>query len=252
MKRKPLVVANWKMHGQQAWIEGFVSEFVRAQGPLQHGEVVLCPPFVFLAQLQAALKKTQIGVGAQNVHGAEQGPFTGEVSAPMLKEFDCTHVIVGHSERRTLFGETDATVAARFAAALRGGLVPILCVGENAAERQSGITEQKVREQLDAVVDFAGPAAFANAVVAYEPVWAIGTGNTATPAQAQAVHAFIRDYLCALDGAEGEGVRILYGGSVRGDNAARLASEPDIDGALVGGASMAVRDFLAICAGFNV
>jgi triosephosphate isomerase len=170
----------------------------------------------------------------------------------MLKEFDCTHVIVGHSERRTLFGETDATVAARFAAAIRGGLVPILCVGENAAERQSGITEQKVREQLDAVVDFAGPAAFANAVVAYEPVWAIGTGNTATPAQAQAVHAFIRDYLCALDGAEGEGVRILYGGSVRGDNAARLASEPDIDGALVGGASMAVRDFLAICAGFNV
>jgi len=186
------------------------------------------------------------------VHGAEQGPFTGEVSAPMLKEFDCTHVIVGHSERRTLFGETDATVAARFAAALRGGLVPILCVGENAAERQSGITEQKVREQLDAVVDFAGPAAFANAVVAYEPVWAIGTGNTATPAQAQAVHAFIRDYLCALDGAEGEGVRILYGGSVRGDNAARLASEPDIDGALVGGASMALKDFLAICAGFNV
>lgn len=252
MKRKPLVVANWKMHGQRAWIEGFVREFVRAQGTPQHGEVVLCPPFVFLAQLQDALKKTHISLGAQNVHGAEQGPFTGEVSAPMLKEFDCTHVIVGHSERRTLFGETDATVAARFAAAMKGGLVPVLCVGENSAERQAGITEQKVREQLDAVVDFAGPSAFANAVVAYEPVWAIGTGNTATPAQAQAVHGFIRDYLRAIDSDNCENVRILYGGSVRGDNAARLAAEPDIDGALVGGASMAVKDFLAICAGFNV
>jgi triosephosphate isomerase len=239
MKRKPLVVANWKMHGQQAWIEGFVSEFVRAQGPLQHGEVVLCPPFVFLAQLQAALKKTLIGVGAQNVHGAEQGPFTGEVSAPMLKEFDCTHVIVGHSERRTLFGETDATVAARFAAALRGGLVPILCVGENAAERQSGITEQKVREQLDAVVDFAGPAAFANAVVAYEPVWAIGTGKTATPEDAQEVCAAIREEVENIGSPEiASNMRILYGGSVKSSNIVEIMKKADVDGALIGGASL--------------
>lgn len=252
MKRKPLVVANWKMHGQKAWIEGFIREFMRALGPLDRGEVVLCPPFVFLAQLQDALRQTRVGLGAQNVHSAEQGAFTGEVSAPMLKELDCSHVIVGHSERRTLFGESDAAVAARFTAAVKGGLVPILCVGENAAERHSGATEERVRAQLDAVTELAGIAAFTQAVIAYEPVWAIGTGNTATPAQAQAVHAFIRSYLAGHDEDVAARVRILYGGSVRADNAARLAAEPDIDGALVGGASMVVKDFLAICAGFGI
>ena len=252
MKRQPLVVANWKMHGQKAWIEGFMREFAPGLGPLDHGEVVVCPPFVYLAQLQDALRQTRVRLGAQNVHSAEQGAFTGEVSASMLKEFGCSHVIVGHSERRTLFGESDAEVAARFAAAVRGGLVPLLCVGENAAERESGATEQRVRSQLDVVVERAGIAAFGTSVIAYEPVWAIGTGNTATPAQAQAVHAFIRSYLASHDQDVAARTRILYGGSVRADNAARLAAEPDIDGALVGGASMAVKDFLAICAGFGV
>ncbi len=252
MKRKPLVVANWKMHGQKAWIESFMREFAPGLGPLDHGEVVVCPPFVYLAQLQDALRQTHVGLGAQNVHSAEQGAYTGEVSAPMLREFGCSHVIVGHSERRTLFGESDADVAARFIAATKGGLVPLLCVGENAAERECSATEVRVRSQLDVVIERAGIAAFNNAVIAYEPVWAIGTGNTATPAQAQAVHAFIRGYLASHDEAVALSTRILYGGSVRADNAVRLAAEPDIDGALVGGASMAVKDFLAICAGFGV
>jgi triosephosphate isomerase (TIM) len=251
MKRTPLIVANWKLHGQKAWIESFVKGFLGSRQRALQCEVVLCPPYVYLAQLQELLRTAAVSLGAQNLHSAEQGAFTGEVSAPMLLEFGCTHVVVGHSERRTLFGETDATVAAKFNAARQAGLVPILCIGENAGERDAGVTEVTVQKQLDAVLGLYGVAAFANAVIAYEPVWAIGTGNTATPAQAQAVHGFIRNYLASFSSEVAEKVQILYGGSVKADNADKLATERDIDGALVGGASLDASDFLAICAGFS-
>ncbi len=254
MKRTPLVVANWKMHGQKAWIESFIQSFIGefcGSRQEQQCEVVLCPPHVFLAQVQALVQSSVVKLGAQNLHSENKGPFTGEVSAPMLQEFGCTHVVVGHSERRTLFGETDSDVAAKFNAACQAGLVPILCVGENAQERQAEVTEVVVQRQLDAVLKQHGIAAFAKAVIAYEPVWAIGTGNTATPAQAQDVHRFIRKYLAGFSRDIAEKVKILYGGSVKADNAIMLAGESDIDGALVGGASMNVKDFLAICAGFS-
>ena len=251
MKRIPLVIANWKMHGQIEWIQHYIHEFVKALGTPGQCEMVLCPPFVYLQQLTTLLKNTRVGVGAQNLHDSEQGAFTGEVSAPMLKELGCSYVVVGHSERRRLFAETDAVVAAKFAAARLNSLVPILCVGENEAERSGGVTERVVQRQLDAVLHFCGIDAFAGGVIAYEPVWAIGTGVTATPAQAQAVHGFIRNYVASLSPASASEMRILYGGSVRAGNAAELAHEPDVDGALVGGASLVAKEFLAICAGFN-
>jgi triosephosphate isomerase (TIM) len=251
MKRTPLVVANWKMHGQLEWIESYIHELVKALDRPGQCEIVLCSPFVYLPQLKGLLRGTRLGSGAQNLHDSELGAFTGEVSAPMLKEFGCSHVVVGHSERRRLFGETDAMVASKFAAARRSSLIPILCVGENESERDAGITERVVRRQLDAVLQLCGMDAFAGAVIAYEPVWAIGTGVTATPDQAQAVHGFIRSYVASKSGASAGSLRILYGGSVKAGNAAELAQEQDVDGALVGGASLVVKDFLAICAGFN-
>lgn len=252
MKRMPLVVANWKMHGQKAWIESFSRDFVKGLGEgKRFCETVLCPPYVYLGQLQQALQTTAVKLGAQNLYSVDQGPFTGEVSAPMLLEFGCSYVVIGHSERRTLFGETDSVVVAKFRAARQAGLVPILCIGENEAERQSGTTAAVVKRQLDAVLDAQGIDAFANVVIAYEPVWAIGTGKTATPAQAQDVHRFVREYLAGYSADIAMKTRILYGGSVKADNAGMLAKEADIDGALVGGASMNVNDFLAICAGFD-
>ncbi len=251
MKRTPLVVANWKMHGQSEWIKHYIHEFVKAVGKPGQCEIVLCPPFVYLSQLQVLLRETGLGMGAQNLHDSEQGAFTGEVSGPMLKEIGCSYVVVGHSERRRLFGETDAQVAAKFAAARLYSLVPILCVGENEAERAAGTTERIVQRQLDAVLHVCGIDAFAGAVIAYEPVWAIGTGVTATPAQAQAAHGFIRNYIASHSEASAGSMRILYGGSVRAGNAAELAQQQDVDGALVGGASLAAKEFLAICAGFT-
>ncbi len=251
MKRIPLVIANWKMHGQIEWMQHYIHEFVKASGTPGQSEIVLCPPFVYLQQLKVLLRETEVGLGAQNLHDSEQGAFTGEVSAPMLKELGCSYVVVGHSERRRLFGETDAAVAAKFAAARLYSLVPILCVGENEAERAAGITERVVQRQLDAVLQSCGIDVFAGAVIAYEPVWAIGTGVTATPAQAQAVHGFIRNYIASLSPSSASSMRVLYGGSVRASNVAELAQEPDVDGALVGGASLVAKEFLAICAGFN-
>lgn len=210
-------------------------------------EVAVCPPFPYLAQVAGRLASSELALGAQNVSEHPQGAFTGEVSADMLADLGCAYVLVGHSERRSLYGETDAVVAAKFAAVQRAGMVPVLCVGETLAERESGATEVVVGRQLAAVIESLGVAALASAVVAYEPVWAIGTGVTASPAQAQAVHAAIRAQIAGLDAGIAGGVRILYGGSVKPQSAIDLFGQPDIDGGLIGGAALVAGDFLAIC-----
>lgn len=210
-------------------------------------ECAVCVPYPYLAQAQQELAKTEVSWGAQNLSEQVSGAFTGEVSAAMLKDFGCRYVIVGHSERRALYAEDDGLVAKKFKQALAGGLVPILCVGETLAQRESGQTTGVVAAQLDAVLDAAGVEVFAGAVVAYEPVWAIGTGLTASPAQAQAVHEGIRARLAARNAEVAAGVRVLYGGSVKAGNAVELFAMPDIDGALVGGASLVAEEFVAIC-----
>lgn len=214
-------------------------------------EVAVCAPYPYLAQVQAELAGTPIQWGAQSLSEHGSGAFTGEVSASMLGDFGCRYVLVGHSERRGLFGESDATVAAKFVAARQAGLVPVLCLGETLAERESGQTMVVVARQLAAVIDLAGVGALGAAVVAYEPVWAIGTGVTATPAQAQEVHAALRALVADKDAALAAGLQILYGGSVKPQNAAELFAQPDIDGGLIGGAALVADDFLAICQAAN-
>ena len=244
--RAKLVAGNWKMHGSLAENKALLEAVVSHGAELKDGCAV-CVPYPYLFQAQAALKGTGISWGAQNLSQHAKGAFTGEVSAAMLLDFGCRYVIVGHSERRSLYGEDDQAVAAKFVAAQKAGLTPILCVGESLQERETGITEQVVARQLDAVIEAAGVAALAKAVVAYEPVWAIGTGKTASPEQAQAVHAFIRAKVAGQSAAVAEGLVIQYGGSVKASNAAELFSMPDIDGGLIGGASLVAEDFIAIC-----
>jgi len=245
--RNKLIAGNWKMHGSLAANEALLRAIVAAQDTLSGRSCTVCAPFPYLVQVQSLLHGTSIGWGAQNLSEHEAGAYTGEVSGAMLKEFGCSYVIVGHSERRTLFGENDTTVAKKFLAAQRAGLVPILCVGETLAEREGGETERAVARQLDKVIELAGMAALSQAVLAYEPVWAIGTGRNATAEQAQAVHRFIRDRLTARDARGAQAIQILYGGSVKPSNAAQLLSQPDVDGGLIGGASLVAQDFLAIC-----
>lgn len=235
------------MHGSLAENRALLGALKPALGTLQGAGCGVCVPFPYLAQIQNELSGTAIAWGAQNVCEQPKGAFTGEVSASMLQDFGCTYAVVGHSERRSIYGESDELVAKKFMAAQAAGLVPVLCVGETLAERESGITEQVVARQLDAVINTAGVASLAKSVVAYEPVWAIGTGKTATPDQAQAVHAFIREKIAALDKFVADGLIIQYGGSVKAANAAELFSQPDIDGGLIGGASLAAEDFIAIC-----
>ncbi|WP_130458758.1 triose-phosphate isomerase [Azospira oryzae] len=246
--RQKLVVGNWKMHGGLAANRSLLQGVVAGvKGLAAAVECAVCVPYPYLAQVQQELAKTEMSWGAQNLSEQVSGAFTGEVSAAMLKDFGCRYVIVGHSERRALYGEDDGLVAKKFKQALAGGLVPILCVGETLAQRESGQTAEVVAAQLDAVLDAAGVEVFAGAVVAYEPVWAIGTGLTASPAQAQAVHEGIRARLAARNAEVAAGVRVLYGGSVKAGNAAELFAMPDIDGALVGGASLVAEEFVAIC-----
>lgn len=245
--RKKLVVGNWKMHGSLATNSGLL-DAIRS-GPLApQAGVALCVPYPYLTQARQLLEGSPVAWGAQDVSEHDQGAWTGEVSGNMLIDFGCRYVLVGHSERRSFFAETDAIVAAKFAAAQRVGLIPILCVGETLVERGSGVTHEVIARQLDAVLAVSGSAAFANAVVAYEPVWAIGTGKTATPAQAQEVHAAIRARFARASVDVGNRLQILYGGSVKSGNAAEIFSQPDIDGGLIGGASLVAQDFLAICA----
>ncbi len=245
--RTPLVAGNWKMNGTRETIAALLDGILAGIGDVKAAEVAVCPPYPYLAEVGQRLAGSPVAWGAQNASQEEKGAFTGEVSVTMLKDFDCRYVIVGHSERRTLYGETDEVVAAKFARVRDAGMAPILCVGETLEEREAGVTEQVVERQLKAVVDKVGAAAIADGVIAYEPVWAIGTGRTATPEQAQEVHAFIRGLLAGHDGAVAEGVRILYGGSVKGANAAELFAKPDIDGGLIGGASLVADEFLTIC-----
>ena len=245
--RRPLVVGNWKMNGSRESVETLLNGVKASIGDVGNTEVAVCPPFVYLLQAADALAGSGIGLGAQNVCDQDSGAYTGEVSGAMLKEMGCSYAIVGHSERRSLYGETDALVAQRFLAAQRSGLTPIFCIGETLEEREAGDTKAVCARQIDAVLEVAGIEAFTNAVVAYEPVWAIGTGKTATPEQAQAVHAFIRGKLAALDAGIAAKLRIQYGGSMKPGNAAELMAQPDIDGGLIGGASLQAEDFLAIC-----
>ena len=245
--RQRLVVGNWKMNGSLQANQSLLKELSAGITDACGVAVAVCVPFPYQAQAQALLAKTSLAWGAQNLSEKDSGAFTGEVAASMLRDFACRYVLVGHSERRTLYGENNALVAEKFAAALAGGLQPILCVGETLAERETGKTGEVVAKQVAAAIDRAGIAAFSKAVVAYEPVWAIGTGKTASSAQAQEVHAAIRAQVACADVKVAEGLQILYGGSVKPSNAAELFGMPDIDGGLIGGASLVASDFLAIC-----
>src|SRR3954467_15903385 len=237
--RKRLVAGNWKMHGSRASNRALLEAIVSGIAGIAGAECAVCVPFPYLGEVADQLRGTPVGWGAQNMSEFARGAYTGEISAAMLVEFGCRHVIVGHSERRQLYGETDRQGGGKFAAALDAKLVPILCVGETLEERDAGQTEKVVARQLDEVLTTTGIEAFSGAVVAYEPVWAIGTGRTAIPEQVQSVHALIRKRIF-------EGTPILYGGSVKPDNAAAIFAMPDVDGGLIGGASLVAKDFLAI------
>ena len=246
--RKILVAGNWKMNGDPARNRELVGDIIAGLPARAGAEVAICPPFPFLAAVADQLAGSPVRLGAQDVSEHAAGAYTGEVSATMLLATGCRYVIVGHSERRTLLGETSERVAAKTGAALTAGLVPIVCVGETLAEREAGRTEAVISAQLDAVLTACGVAALSKAVIAYEPVWAIGTGKVATPEQAQDVHAHIRRSIARRDTAVAEGLGILYGGSMKGENAPGLLAMPDIDGGLIGGASLKAPDFLAIVA----
>ncbi|MDX2412780.1 MAG: triose-phosphate isomerase [Woeseiaceae bacterium] len=241
-----LVAGNWKMNGSTASSKELVAGIVAGAPQSDSAKVLICPPFPYLAAVARQTSGSRVLLGAQNVSEHESGAFTGEVAPAMLQDIGCEYVIVGHSERRALYGETSFAVAAKFKAALDAGLKPILCVGETLEQRESGGTESVVEVQLGAVIDKVGIAGFKSAVVAYEPVWAIGTGVTASPEQAQDVHRHIRGVMAGHDAEVAESTQILYGGSMKGENAAGLLAMPDIDGGLIGGASLKAADFLAI------
>jgi triosephosphate isomerase len=236
------------MHGSRVENASLVRSLLDLLRPQRQAEVLLCPPYVYLWETSRLLRDSDVQLGAQSVSAEAQGAFTGEVSATMLRDVGCRYAIVGHSERRHLYGESDALVARKFVAAQAHGLVPVFCVGETLDERESDRTHEVVTRQIDAVLSVTGVQAFAKAIVAYEPVWAIGTGRNASPEQAQEVHALIRTKLSALGGTIGKSVRILYGGSVKASNARELFAMPDIDGGLVGGASLKADEFAQICA----
>lgn len=246
--RQPFVAGNWKLNGNIASIEELVGKLNSGIEKLDGVDVAVCPPFVYIPQVAAALKESKISLGSQNMSRQPSGAFTGEVSGPMLKEFDVAYVLVGHSERRASYGETDEKAARKFVAVKENGLIPVLCVGETLVEHERGNTFGVVKRQIDAVIDFFGVETFESAVIAYEPVWAIGTGKTATPEQAQAVHEYIRGRIARCNQTIAENIQIVYGGSVKAANAKELFAQPDIDGGLVGGASLDADEFLAICA----
>lgn len=271
MERKPIIAANWKMMGSKKMIDEFMPDFLSGLFPHEQGrqeskaggkykksqpEIVICPPYPYLGQVGSYLKHMsdqlskslpEVKLGAQDVYFEEEGPYTGEVSPRMLVDFNCNYVIIGHSERRQLFGETDALIARKFRAAYDASLIPILCVGETEEEHKKGLTQKVIQRQLESVLKAAMASCFQKAVLAYEPVWAIGSGNCASPKQAAEVHAFLRTILEAESKEIAKSVRILYGGSVKPNNAESFFAESEIDGALVGGASLKAKEFLAIC-----
>lgn len=244
--RTKLIAGNWKMNGAKPEIRSLIAGILARLDPARSAEVMVMPPFPYIPLVQSLLDHTPVLLGAQDLSPHHSGAYTGDVSGDMLADWHCTHVLVGHSERRSLHGESSKEVAAKFVAAQSAGLQPVLCVGESLEQRESGRTAEVVGEQIAAVVEAAGIAAFSRSVVAYEPVWAIGTGKTATPDQAQEVHALIRAQLAAEDATIVDRVRILYGGSVKPDNAADLFACEDIDGGLIGGASLQADSFMAI------
>ena len=244
--RRKLVVGNWKMHGSQSDISKLLGDLLDLVPQACSVDIAVCPPFVYLGLVQQLLAGSSIKIGAQNVSQEVKGAFTGEVAASMLRDCGCDFVIVGHSERRSLYGESDQLVAQKSAIALQSGLTPIICVGETLAEREAAQTLDVIGRQIDAITKALSAAELSQVVFVYEPVWAIGTGRTATTEQAQEVHAFIRQRLAGV--ADASGIKIFYGGSVKADNAASLFAQPDIDGGLVGGASLNAKDFAAICA----
>lgn len=243
--RRSLVVGNWKMNGTLASAELLAKGIISGLGE-NHADIAVCVPYVHLPKVSELVKNTALAVGAQNVADKASGAYTGEVSAAMLGEFNCKYALVGHSERRSYYGDTDESVAARFCQAQEQNIIPILCVGETLEQREQDQTFAVINAQLDAVINLAGIAAFGAAVIAYEPVWAIGTGKTATDEQAQEVHRYIRQYIAAKDQAIADKIQILYGGSAKPENAKGLFAMPDIDGGLIGGASLDAESFLKI------
>lgn len=247
--RKPLVAGNWKMNGDRASIASLLDEMLVEldAAKCHHCEVLVFPTHVYLSEVVSRLTDHAVASGAQDVDSRSEGAFTGAVSASMVRDIGCTHALVGHSERRTFFGEDDHTVAEKYARCVEAGLTPILCVGETLAEREAEQTLDVVIRQLRAVVERVGMAGIGAGMVAYEPVWAIGTGLSATPEQAEEVHSALRDRLVSSDPAIGEAIRLLYGGSVNADNAQTLFAMKNVDGALVGGASLKGQSFVDIC-----
>jgi triosephosphate isomerase len=235
------------MNGTQSEAATLIDGILTGLDAVKNAEVVVCPPFTLISIVAEALNSSGISYGAQNLNVNDAGAYTGEVSGPMLRDLGCTYVIVGHSERRALYDESDDIVAEKFRAAQQHGLVPILCVGETLEQREKNQTEKLITRQLDAVIDIVGIEGFSQAVIAYEPIWAIGTGMTATPEQAQDVHHFIREKLTGLDSTIAANLRLQYGGSVKGANAQGLFDQADIDGGLIGGASLQADEFLNIC-----
>ncbi|WP_031433676.1 triose-phosphate isomerase [Methylomarinum vadi] len=243
--RQSLVMGNWKMNGSRSESQALAQAIVDGLNAGDQG-IAVCVPFVYLSDVRGIIESTPVALGAQNVADQEKGAFTGEISAAMLKDCGCTYALVGHSERRTCYGDTDQSVAARFCQAQKQGIVPVLCIGETLEEREQDKTFAVIDEQLNAVIDMAGIEALANSVIAYEPVWAIGTGKTATDEQAQEVHKYIRGLIAEKNQDIADKIQILYGGSVKPDNAKALFAMPDIDGGLIGGASLDAESFLSI------
>jgi triosephosphate isomerase len=247
MVRRPLVVGNWKMNGTRESRKTLLANILAGVTESYPAEVGICAPYVFIPEAAELLKNEPILLGAQNVANEDEGPFTGEISAGMLREFGCDLVIVGHSERRLLYAESNQLVAARYRKALDHGLTPILCVGETLKQREQGETFDVIDQQLEAVVDSAGIESLTNAVIAYEPVWAVGTGRTATAEQVQEIHEYLRRKISEREPDVSASVRILYGGSVKPENARTLFGLPDVDGGLIGEASLDAESFLSIC-----
>ena len=245
--RKPIIAGNWKMNGSRSSIKELLEGVKAGMGDVKSAEVAVCAPSIYLADVSDQLSGSAVAWGGQNLSTEAKGAFTGEISADMLLDVKCEYVIVGHSERRTLYGETDELVAEKFEVARKAGLKPILCIGESLEERESGVTIDVCARQINAVIEKSGVEALTDGVIAYEPIWAIGTGVTATPEQAQETHAAIRKMIAEKDASVAEQVRIQYGGSMNAGNAKELLAMEDIDGGLIGGASLKAEDFLAIC-----
>jgi triosephosphate isomerase len=245
--RKPLVAGNWKLNGTRESNQQLLQGILANSAGLDHCDVMVCPPFVYLADVASHIAASDVLLGAQDLSAESSGAFTGDVSAAMLRDVGCSYAIIGHSERRALFGDSDAIVAKKFQAAHAHGIHPIVCVGESLEQREAGVTTDVVTRQITAVMQVGGVELFAGSILAYEPVWAIGTGLTATPQQAQEVHAHIRGVIAAADAKIAADLRILYGGSVKGSNASELFAMDDIDGGLIGGASLEATEFVTIC-----